>query len=412
MLRVSCASLTLFLVIHNGVSGQPAPDLQPGGSATTAEEIDRLRREKQRNLQPETLPWLHRTILYVRENRIPEKITYGYKGIRPRFGTLGPGSGFGTGIEYYRPNLSDERYTVRSSVTASLQQFFMVDAEFEARRLGGNGFVNVLAFHRFSPSIDFYGVGASSSLSNLTAYSLEENNVQLTGGWHLHPRLRAGALGRYFTAAVGPTRDASRPSTEQVFSGPAVPGMGTEAPYVETGLFAELLSDRSLGAPPGGTRAALRWSYFSSRRAGVADFRRLEAFAERNQLFLNQQRAIVLRARTVVSSPSAGERIPFYLQPQLGGPDELRGFAGRRFYDNGLLTATAEYQWQIFTGMWLAAFTDAGKVFERWSRWDERRFETSYGIGIRFGSTGLGAGRFDIAFSREGSQFWVVFATF
>jgi hypothetical protein len=288
----------------------------------------------------------------------------------------------------------------------------MVDAEFEARRLAGNGFVNVLAFHRFSPSIDFYGVGGSSSLSNRTAYSLEENNVQLMGGWYVLPRFRAGALGRYFTANVGSTRDTSRLSTERVFSGPAVPGLGMEAPYIETGLFAELLPDRSLGAPPGGTRAALRWSYFSARHSGVSDFRRLEAFAERNQLFLNQQRAIVLRARTVLSSPSAGERIPFYLQPQLGGPDELRGFAGRRFYDNNLLAAAVEYQWQIFSGMWLAAFTDGGKIFQRWSLWDEHRFETSYGIGVRFGSTGLGAGRFDVAFSREGSQFWVVFATF
>jgi outer membrane protein assembly factor BamA len=110
--------------------------------------------------------------------------------------------------------------------------------------------------------------------------------------------------------------------------------------------------------------------------------------------------------------PRDGGIVPFYLQPQLGGFDELRGFAGRRFYDNNLLAATAEYQWQIFTGVSLAVFADTGKVFPRWNEWSAGNLEHSYGLGVRFGSSGLAAGRFDIAFSREGAQFWVVFASF
>jgi len=404
MLRAALAIPSLILFTAWSAPAQTAD--------TTAAEIDRLRKQKLQNLRPETLPWLHRTILYVRQNRIPEKITYGYKGFRPRFGTLGPGSGFGTGVEYFRPNLSDERYTVRSSVTASLLEFFMVDAEFEARRIAGKGFANVLAFHRFSPSIDFYGRGVSSSLANRTAYSLEENNIQLSAGVQLTPRFRVGGLGRYFTANVGSTRQAGRTSTERLFQGSAVPGLGTEAPYVESGAFVELTPDQQLGAAPGGTRAHFRFSRFFARGTGVPDFTRLEAFAERNQLFLNQQRAVVVRARIALNNPDGQDSIPFYLQPQLGGPDDIRGFAGRRFYDNNLAAATAEYQWQIFSGVWLAAFMDVGKVFPHWDRWSVRNIQTSYGFGLRFGTSGVGAGRFDFAFSREGSRFWAVFATF
>ncbi|HYO81664.1 MAG TPA: BamA/TamA family outer membrane protein, partial [Bryobacteraceae bacterium] len=361
---------------------------------------------------PERLPWLHRTILQFRENRIPQKITYGYKGIRPRFGKLGPVSGFGAGLAYFRPSIRDDRFTVRSSITASPLHFFMFDGEFEARRLAGNGFVNVLAFHRFSPAIDFYGVGSTSSLSNLTSYSLEENNVQLTGGWFFGRRVRAGGILRYFTANVGSTRRPDRPSAEQVFRGPEVPGLGGEAPYTEAGGFAELLADRSLGAAGGGTRASVRWTQLQSRGNTVPNFTRFEALAEHNVLFLNQQRAFVVRGRTVLNRPAAANAVPFYLQPQLGGPDDLRGFAGRRFYDNNLATATVEYQWQVLSGMWLAAFTDAGKVFPRWNQWSDRRLETSYGIGVRLGAPGIGSGRFDFAVSREGTQFWIVFATF
>jgi outer membrane translocation and assembly module TamA len=288
----------------------------------------------------------------------------------------------------------------------------MVDAEFEARRLAGKGLLNVLAFHRFSPTIDFYGVGNASSLANRTAYSLEENNLQISGGWEIFPRFRAGGFGQYFTANVGRTRDAGRISTERLFQGTAAPGLGSEAPYVASGLFLEFTPDQRLGAPPGGTRAYVRWSRFLAQKSSVADFTRLEAFAERNQLFLNQQRAFVLRARISLNEPEGQESIPFYLQPQLGGPDDLRGFAGRRFYDDNLAAATAEYQWQIFSGVWLAVFIDAGKVFPRRDEWRLRGIRTSYGTGLRFGTSGVGSGRFDIAFSQEGSQFWVVFATF
>jgi hypothetical protein len=99
MLPVTCAGLCLVLFVPLCAFAQRPAQAQPAGAETTTAEIERLRWQKLQNLRPETLPWLHRTILYVRQNRIPEKITYGYKGIRPRFGTLGPGSGFGTGIE-------------------------------------------------------------------------------------------------------------------------------------------------------------------------------------------------------------------------------------------------------------------------------------------------------------------------
>ena len=400
------ASLWLIFLLAFSVVAQPSAD-------TTAGEIERLRLEKAKSLQPETLPWLHQQILWVRENRIPQKITYGWKGIRPRFGTLGPGSGFGVGLEYFRPNLKDERFTVRSSVTASPLQFFMMDGEFEARRIGGAGFVNVLAFHRFSPSIDFYGIGmgSGSSLANRTAYSLEENNVQLRGGWNIGPRFRFGGVGRYFTASIGPNRNQTLVSTESVYPRNALPGLQNESPYTELGGFAELIPDPRLGAAPGGTRAYIAWSRFNPRDQGGVDFTRLDAFAERNQLFLNQQRAVVLRARVFLNSPDNAHSIPFYLQPQLGGPNDLRGFAGRRFYDNNLASASAEYQWQIFSGLWLA-FTDAGKAFPRWNQWSIKRVQTGYGAGLRFGAPGLGTGRFDFAWSREGSQFWIVFATF
>lgn len=389
-----------------------AAGLLEGQQATSAEEIQRLRQQKAQKLQPETLPWLHRTVLYFREAKVQEKLTYGYRGFRPRFGTLGPGSGFGVGIEYFRPNLVNDRFLVRSSLTGSLQDFFMIDGEFEARRLAGKGFLNLLAFHRFSPKIDFFGEGPESSIHNRTAYSLEENSIQATAGWQLTPRVRAGGMIRYLRPNVGPTRYGCLPSTEDVFAGSAVPGLGFQPPFVQTGAFIELQPSRELGAPPGGTTGLFRWSRFDARERTANSFTRVEAQVERHQLFFNHQRSLLLRARTVLSIPDKGNEVPFYLQPQLGGPWDLRGFRGRRFYDNNLALVTAEYQWQVFSGVSLALFMDAGKVFPYWDRWSLGRVEKSYGGGVRFGNGSFAGGRFDLAFSREGVQLWIVFDTF
>src|ERR1051326_3340640 len=166
--------------------------------------------------------------------------------------------------------------------------------------------------------------------------------------------------------------------------------------------------------------AARRWAATGRLSSGlstfpeppaVASFNRADVLLERIQFFLNEQRAVVLRARTALTSPKS-RSVPFYLQPQLGGPDDLRGFRGRRFYDNNLFTATAEYQWQILSEISLAVFADEGKVFPRWNDWSLHHIEHDFGAGIRFGATGVGAGRIDIAGSREGGQFWVVFANF
>jgi hypothetical protein len=80
MLRIACASLGFLLLTSLGAVAQDGDGMLDAG--TSAGEIERLRRLKQQNLRPATLPWLHRTVLYVRDNRIPEKITYGYTGIR------------------------------------------------------------------------------------------------------------------------------------------------------------------------------------------------------------------------------------------------------------------------------------------------------------------------------------------
>jgi outer membrane protein assembly factor BamA len=59
-----------------------------------------------------------------------------------------------------------------------------------------------------------------------------------------------------------------------------------------------------------------------------------------------KRRALALRDRTTLTDAAAGQVLPFYMQPVLGGSDDLRGFRPFRFADQNLLNLTAEYRWE------------------------------------------------------------------
>jgi outer membrane protein assembly factor BamA len=101
--------------------------------------------------------------------------------------------------------------------------------------------------------------------------------------------------------------------------------------------------------------------------------------------------------------------VPFYLQPTLGGSDDLRGFRQYRYYDNDSLLMNAEYRWEVAPALDMAVFADAGKVFPR--PWDISltNLQTDGGFGIRFKNREAVLFRIDAGFSREGFQIWFKF---
>jgi outer membrane protein assembly factor BamA len=92
------------------------------------------------------------------------------------------------------------------------------------------------------------------------------------------------------------------------------------------------------------------------------------------------------------------------MQPTLGGQDDLRGFRPFRFRDKNLLLLNTEYRWEVFSGLDMAVFGDAGKVFARKSQLNLKDLETSAGFGFRFNARNNVFLRLDVGFSHEGFQ--------
>ena len=92
----------------------------------------------------------------------------------------------------------------------------------------------------------------------------------------------------------------------------------------------------------------------------------------------------------------AGNQIPFYLQPMLGGAQTLRGYRSFRFRDESALLLQAEYRWRINELIAGALFYDTGAVAR--SIGDIGRLEKNYGIGMRVGGRNGVSFRTDAAF--------------
>ena len=112
-------------------------------------------------------------------------------------------------------------------------------------------------------------------------------------------------------------------------------------------------------------------------------FRQTEFEAQKFVPYFNGGRVLAFRASVVLSFPKADDAVPVYLQPTLGGSDELRGFVPYRFKDDHSVNLTAEHRWHAFSMLDMALFADAGKVVPLKRDIDVSRLHYSGGIGFR-----------------------------
>ncbi|MGE0406430.1 MAG: BamA/TamA family outer membrane protein, partial [Candidatus Korobacteraceae bacterium] len=166
--------------------------------------------------------------------------------------------------------------------------------------------------------------------------------------------------------------------------------------------------DDSFG-PKAGGNYVFQYSWYNDRQLGAFDFRRMDVDLQQYIPFFNKTRRIALRAKATFTESDAGQSVPFYLQPILGGSDDLRGYRFFRFSDRNMVVYNAEYQWEIFSGQEGAVFADAGKVMPRRGLLGISNLESDAGFGLRFNVRNRTFLRFDIAFSQEGFQMWFKF---
>jgi outer membrane protein assembly factor BamA len=211
------------------------------------------------------------------------------------------------------------------------------------------------------------------------------------------------------TANIGPGTDRLYPSTEQIFNDTNTPGLTAQPDYYQMGSFAQLDYRDEAGNPRSGGNYLLQYSYYGDRSKGLFSFRRYEAEFQQYIPFFNRRRVIAFRARSSLSDTSPGHTVPFYMMETVGGSEDLRGYREYRFRDKNLMVYNLEYRWEAFSGLDMALFGDAGKVFTRRSDFDLSHLEADYGIGLRFNQEKAVFLRIDVGKSHEGVRFFFKF---
>ena len=375
-----------------------------------AAEIEAERDKKSRTLQPDLPSRPERIFRKIEDDKILERITAGIAGFRIKFGGLTTGSGFAVGPEYLRQELAGGEVTFRGSARGSLKKYVLLDLELDMPRLSNDRvFLNLYAAHRNYPRMQYYGPGADSAKSGRSNFRLEETGYEGTGGFRPIRNLKLGASAGYSQFNVGPGTDPRFVSAERVFSPVLAAGIDRQSDFLRGGFFAQYDSRDFPGGPRKGANYLVRYSLYSDRTFDIYSFRKLDIDLQQYIPFFNERRVIALRGKTVLTDTAGGNRVPFYLQPTVGGSDDLRGFRPFRFYDDNMIVLNGEYRWETFSGLDMAVFVDGGKVFHRHADWNFRNLEGSVGAGMRFNVRNSVFMRLDVGFSHEGFQVWVKF---
>ena len=374
---------------------------------TRAGQILADRAEKQLNLSDEEPTKIEKRLDWIKESNLLEKFNEGYHGLRSKIGGLAQGSGFAVGPEFQRSGLLGGRLDFRAGAQFSARGYSKQDLQIGLPGLLHKRVsVDFYAVHHNYPGLNYYGPGPDSQRGGRSNFRLRDTALDATVTIDILPRLRAGGSAGYVFNDVAPGTDRRFISAEKLYT---APGLDEQSNYARVGAFLQYdYRDFAPGPRSGGNYIA-QFHNFSDRTFGRNGFQRLDLEAQQYLPFFNKRRVIALRAKSVTTYTEGGRSVPFYMQPMLGGSDDLRGYPPFRFRGDNLFVMNAEYRWEVFSGLDMAVFGDAGKVYMQKTKFDLSNLESSVGFGFRFNARNSTFMRLDVGFSHEGYQVSVKF---
>ena len=380
-------------------------------NASSRGEYWKYLREKKASepVAPHKAGKLERGLLEIKDRRILERFQSGVFGFHPLMGGLATGAGFALGTEY-RHSFADNRIETSTRVQGSLKGYKRFEFNVGSHSLA-NGKLS-LAFNArqsYSPQEDFFGIGKDSSASDRTNYTYNSRDLQASAAFRPTRWLETGTVAGTLDTRTKAGTDPRFPSTETVFDETTVPGLLAHPDYTYAGVFARSDTRDEPGNPREGHKVQVDWRNYRDRNSSGYSFNHFGAEAQQYIPFFNKRRVIALRARTSFSQTDDGNAVPFFLQPSLGGSEDLRGFREFRFRDRNMMVMNAEYRWEAFSGLDVALFTDAGKVFSSSREFNFADLEKSYGFGFRFNTAKSVFLRIDTAYGNEGTRLFVKF---
>lgn len=386
---------------------------QEEGPTTRAELIEQQRREKRARLWPERDSPIARAVDGFVERGLLDDVQAGLGGNGPQFvlGGMRSGQGASFGVGYRRSDLLQDRLGFRATVRGTADLAWMADLQVYFPPLyNERGFFDIYSRYEYSPQMDYYGEGPSTSLDERSSYRLEDFLVWARGGWRFFRFLRVGGTAGGYRARTGPGKRSGVPSIEQEFEPDTVPGLFVDGTFMHTGAFVQVDWRDNPRGPRYGGNYKLEWTrYWDLSEADQYNFWKIDGIIDQYFPYANRTRVFALHLQGTYSFRRGDQEVPFYLQPTLGGNDDLRGFQRYRFYANNRFYVTLEHRWHAFAGMDVALFVDAGKVANNARLLYQEDLRYDGGLGFRFKLRDAVVMRIDQAYGNEGYRFMWTF---
>jgi hypothetical protein len=369
---------------------------------TRAQQTEKQREEKSRNLKPETeSKWQKRLRGWEECSPYDRVFVKGYHGIHGILSGMPAGGGiFGIGAGYTR-GLESERLRFDLDFRFSYRAWKSVEAGllFPTPRSDSPVKAFIRTIYEDYPSVPFYGIGTDSSDHAKSYYAFKGPSFRAGLRFVPHRRFETTGLVGYLNPEIDP--GGHSPSLQTMFSPGGVPGFESQPDFF---LYGGELRLNFYDKVPPSLGAGLRFGVerYQDRGEGDFSFTRLYGEATASVPVGNRARRLAFRFRTSHSLADDGNEVPFYLMDYLGGSNTLRAYAGRRFLDTRNLLANIEYRWEVWQAVDFCLFADTGKVFHRRDDFNFSDLKTGYGFGVRVHYLGKQWFRIDLGHGSEG----------
>jgi hypothetical protein len=173
--------------------------------------------------------------------------------------------------------------------------------------------------------------------------------------------------------------------------------------YRRARAYAEFDTRTSPGYTRRGALYRAEWSDYAQTNGGTYSFRRADLEARQFVPLFRETSIVALRALASTTTVGAGDQVPYFLMPDLGGSTTLRGYSSWRFRDRSRLLLSGEYRWTAGSFVDMSVFMDAGKVAPRAGDLGSAVFKKSYGVGLSIHTAASTVARIEVARTAEGT---------
>jgi hypothetical protein len=411
-MRIRFAKYFAALVVASSVAVSPvrAQDGAPAnGSGSRAQAVVDAEQEKAKHLTPQEPPRGERKFDHIEKDVLGP--IFNTNGPALKFGGIPTGGGFSLGPQYTRQGLFADHLVWNTYLVGSTRKWYGGGSSFDFHDLfNGHLELRTDAAYENSASVWYFGEGPNSSKDDKTDFRREFTKTHFSAlGHFFDQKLTVGYTVGGLLTHIGPGDLSGTPTTQQMFTGADTPGLGVQSNFVTGTTTVQLDFSRPGFSNPVGLQIEANDSQFFDQSGNQANFHLLETQATYYRPLTNGMRTLVFRVRNETAFAHDPQAVPFYLQPTLGGPDDLRGYDRYRFYANGNSLATAEYRWSISQTLEMAIFGEGGNVYQRPGLIGFRDLRGDGGVGFQFKNKQASVMRFDVGVSPEGVHVWFVF---